>query len=293
MPSPIFQFKPQKGKAFENLPAKSVEPFGSTKWLVSVKYDGFQVFIQKFGQSVRMFSSDWKEFTIPPLVPIIQQMDGDFTLVGEFLFDCGGRLGCRTKSAVLTTLRVDFAKNIRSTIDFSKVHIKVFDILHHNETLVNLPYSERLSLIELKDKSMISKIDVQEMSGDEAKVYARQLISDGFEGAMCASADEKYHIGKRVNHVVKLKGRLTADLECIDVELAEEGSQFDGLIGALVLMDSKGRTTRCGTGLTPKDRKLPREHFVGKIVEITYEQILDTYIQPAYQCVRLDKTESD
>jgi len=31
------------------------------------------------------------------------------------------------------------------------------------------------------------------------------------------------------------------------------------------------------------------DYFIGKTIEIEYEQILDTYIQPVYKCRRLDK----
>ena len=93
-------FKPQKGKAFENLPQAHTISFNVLKWYVSIKYDGFQIFIQKIGQDVRMYSSDWKEFTIPSLVEYFKLWEGNFTLVGEFLFDSDGKLGSRTKSAI-------------------------------------------------------------------------------------------------------------------------------------------------------------------------------------------------
>ena len=44
-----------------------------------------------------------------------------------------------------------------------------------------------------------------------------------------------------------------------------------------------------GSGLGDTDRNKPESHFVGKTIEIEYEQILETYILPVYKFIREDK----
>ena len=35
------------------------------------------------------------------------------------------------------------------------------------------------------------------------------------------------------------------------------------------------------------------DYFIGKVIEVEYEQLLATYIQPTFVCVRDDKTIED
>jgi len=112
----------------------------------------------------------------------------------------------------------------------------------------------------------------------------------GWEGMMCVEPSSVYTPGKRGNHIVKLKYRKTADLLCIGTEPGE--GKYQGMIGALVLKDRNGRVVRVGSGLDDLDRSYKND-YIGKIIEIEYEQILDTYIQPTFVCVRYDKQLSD
>ena len=101
-----------------------------------------------------------------------------------------------------------------------------------------------------------------------------------------------YIPGKRQNTAIKDKGtRLTADLKCIDI-IGGEG-KYQGLIGSLVLINSSGVTVNVGSGMSDFDRQKPYDYYIGKIVEIKYEQVIDTYIQPIFICVREDKTKED
>ena len=47
------------------------------------------------------------------------------------------------------------------------------------------------------------------------------------------------------------------------------------------------------SGLCDFSRGRDSSVFVGSVVEIEYEQILDTYIQPTFICIREDKTAED
>lgn len=48
-----------------------------------------------------------------------------------------------------------------------------------------------------------------------------------------------------------------------------------------------------GSGMTDEQRAVNPDTYIDKVVEIVYEQMLDTYIQPIFQRVRDDKTKED
>jgi ATP-dependent DNA ligase len=222
---------------------------------------------------------------------------GSYIAIGEFMQGCEGMLGDRPKSAVLTTYRTNFNKGLKNEYyDEHQANIKVFDFLDvskDGEPYTNVPYSTRISLarMSLANVPNIKVIRPTHMNGKQAIAYAKDLVNKGWEGAMLMKANEPYRIGKRVNDVVKLKYRKTADLECIGIELGE--GKYEGLLGALTLQDSAGRVVNVGSGLTDIDRTKQPGDFIGTIVEIEYEQIMDTYIQPTFVCVRHDKRVSD
>jgi len=126
----------------------------------------------------------------------------------------------------------------------------------------------------------------------EAKEFAKTLAKDGWEGAMCVCPRSYYYIGKRVNNSVKLKFRKTADLLCVGFEEGE--GKYEGMIGALILKDSKGRMVNVGSGLEDYQRNSKcKADYLGSVIEIEYEQIIDTYIQPTFIRVRTDKTTNE
>jgi ATP-dependent DNA ligase len=287
-------FKPQKGKAYENLPQKALNTFDDDLWVVSTKYDGNQIFITKLNDKVSMYTSDWKEFHIATVAEEVRNLEGNFIVIGEFMQGCEGKLGDRVHSAVLTTYRTNFSKGLsNSSAIEAKANIKVFDLLFYSDyapvPLITPKYIDRLrkAVYRFEDCKYLSTIDHNILSGREAKDYAKLLVKQGWEGAMCVEPSSMYEVGKRVNHSVKLKYRKTADLLCIDIVPGE--GKYEGQIGALLLKDSQGRLVSVGSGLYDYQRHLSAEAFLNKVAEIEYEQIIDTYIQPVFLCIREDK----
>lgn len=293
----------QKGKALYKLPKKEAESFDTGIFAVSTKYDGNQIFIVKRNNKVTWFTSDWKQFDIPGLGTELLHNKSDFILVAEFMYNCEGKLGDRKKSAILTTLRTCWNKSIANPLSFKEelCNIKVFDCIPYITSDLcsflhyDLAQENRLEVASLLFfPAQISKDKSKLMTGAEAKLYAKKLVTEGWEGVMCIKPKSKYQAGKRVNYSVKLKYRKTADLLCIDVLAGEPGSKYENSIGALVLQDSEGRIVSVGSGLDDKDRQPElADYYIGKIIEIEYEQIMDTYIQPVYVQVRLDKQKAD
>lgn len=291
-----FNWKPQKGKAFENLPAKILKAFDDTEYLVSTKYDGNQIFITKYNNLIRFFTSDWKEFTLELVADELRYIPGDFILVGEFMHECLGKLGDRRNSAILTTYRTNFNKKI-SNIGLGQIgtNIKVFDVLDivMGTPITQVKYRKRLVRAEniCNGLKYISVIKNQRMSGKEAKIFLKVQVEKGWEGYMLVEPDSFYELGKRVNHSIKLKSRKTVDLKCTGVEFGE--GKYQNMIGALCLEDKFGRKVSVGSGLDDLLRAFNPEYFIGKIIEIEYEQIMDTYIQPTFIGIRNDKKDSD
>lgn len=293
----------QKGKALDKLPKKDLDSFDTDIFSVSTKYDGNQIFIVKRNNKVTWFTSDFKQFDIPGLGAELLHNKSDFIFVAEFMYNCEGKLGDRKKSAILTTLRTCWNKGIPNHMSFKEelCNIKLFDCIPYKASefcsflQYELKQENRLEVASLLFfPSQISKAKAKLMTGAEAKLYSKKLVNNGWEGVMCIDPKSKYQPGKRVNYSVKLKYRKTADLLCIDVVAGEIGSKYENCIGALVLQDSSGRIVSVGSGLDDKDRRTElSDYYIGKIIEIEYEQIMDTYIQPVFVQVRIDKQKAD
>ena len=65
--------------------------------------------------------------------------------------------------------------------------------------------------------------------------------------------------------------------------------KYEGKIGALILIDSEDREVRVGSGLSDEQRSKTKMHYYGQVIEIEYERIDSTYIQPIFKCIRDDK----
>ena len=293
-------FKPQKGKAFDKLPQKTLNNFNTTSYVTSVKFDGNQIFICKRGDKIRWFTSDWKEFNLPQLglSLAINNPVKDFDLVAEFNYNTIGKLGDRHEaSGKLATERANFRNGKPCSLDESKIHIKVFDYLsveNDKHTNLDIGYINKLeSSKELKFPYQIQLIEYSIIKGINLKDKLKEVVNKGWEGLMAVETYSVYEIGKRVNHSIKLKDRPTADLKCIGYKPGEDS--FEGMVGSLHLVDSYGREVFVSSGLEfhERDLKYFDENFKDRIIEISYEQIADTYLQPVYNCIRLDKTKGE
>lgn len=256
-------------------------------WYWSIKYDGHYVQIHKRGKEVKFFTSGGKEFYLPEVAKELLQNDEDFILEAEYIGESFGKLGDRRKAAKLTTYRTEFSKGIVSKTNPSKDKFKVFDAIN-----VWIPFIERLYFLKsLKLGSYLERVNYYP-EVNLTDINSETFISLGFEGLFLKHKSHMYKPGKRQITAIKDKGnRLTADLRCIEVLYGE--GKYSNLIGSLLLMDSKGMTVNVGSGMSDFDRSKPHEYYLNKIVEIKYEQIIDTYIQPIFIGVREDKTKED
>ena len=140
--------------------------------------------------------------------------------------------------------------------------------------------------------------DVLINSMDELNELLRRTVKSGYEGVMGKSPYWLWkHTKSRTVDNIKYKHRPTVDLLCIGVN--EGTKKYAGMIGSLQLTDSRGRLVDVGSGMSDEQRHIDPDYFIGKVVEVFYEQILDTYIQPTFGdeyegvLIRHDKTKED
>ncbi len=270
-----------KGKDLDKVPVSKLED----RYYASIKYDGHYVQIHYDRGNVRFFTSGGKEFYHDLAAAELAKyhLNDKFILEAEFIADTDGKLGSRGKAAKLTTYRTNFEKGLPNS-GMENDKFMVFDII-----TPTMPFSERLKA--LRNLGTVKYLKPVEYLGplqlSTLKETAKTLANEGYEGIYLKSPNHLYLPGKRVNNAIKLKARPTADIICIDVEWGE--GKYTGMIGSLILQDSEMRIVKVGSGLSDFERARKPEDFIGHIIEIEYEQILDTYTQPVYKCIRTDK----
>lgn len=258
----------------------------------SIKYDGYQISILKVGTSVKFFTSSNKRFNIEYLSNKLKTVSGDFLLICEYMHGTEGKLGDRGLSAKLNTYISNYKKDVSNDVNDEKLtRLKVFDCIkfNHNTFEVDVTFKDRLLYMKsLVLPVEISTVDFKLGSFDSILKLLDSTTAVGWEGLMAINVDSMYKVGKRVHHAIKIKRRLTVDLICVDT--FEGKGKFKDEIGGLICKDSHGRLVNVGSGLTTSQRKLSKSTYIDKVIEISYERLADTYIQPVFKYIRLDKS---
>ena len=279
--------KQNKGKDLHKVPKSRLV---DGPYYVSKKFDGHYVQIQYKDGQVKMWTSGGKEFYLENLAIYIEEnFTEDFHIECEFNYGCLGKLGDRGKSAKLTTYRTNLSKGIVTKGDSYKDLFTILDLLD-----VRYNFEKRLNnIVDMfyGDDWFRIPIHTRVYKLSTAQVLAESYIREGYEGAMLKAPGHVYQSGKRTNDIIKIKHRLTADLLCIGWKMGT--GKYEGMIGALELRDSEGRTVWAGSGLNDTDRAMDGNYYKGKVIEIEYERIDETYIQPIIKQIRLDKTAEE
>ena len=180
------------------------------------------------------------------------------------------------------------------------LHFVIWDSLtlhEFEEGLSTRPYTERFGEA-IKATFMTSKLkpvsSYRVYSMKEAQAIADDFISEGGEGAIVKKLDTIWKDGTSKD-MLKIKAVLDADLLCVDVE--EGSGKYKGKVGALVLETSCGRLrVKVGTGLNDLDRAKSFDFYIGKVIEIQYNEFIkskskstDSLFLPRFVEVREDK----
>ena len=278
-----------KGKDLQKVPkSKLVNVF-----YVSTKYDGNYIQIHKKGKEVKFFTSGGKEFYLIDLAEeLIANNDSDFILECEYIGTTDGKLGSRGRCTT-TTFRTRFSKNLPCYLKdgrFMAFNILYYKSHYESQGIEIRKFKEAknmLNFVNLANSNIDRVKFIGPMTLNEAEIYARQLCGNGYEGLMAISPFMEYRPGKRVNEWVKIKAKPTADLKCISANRGK--GKYVDMVGSLVLVDEFGLKVSVGSGLSDSLRSKDITYFLGKTIEIEYEQILDTYINPRFKCIRKDK----
>ena len=254
--------------------------------IVQYKYDGFLTHsMVRDGEVIHYTSSGhiWQHEdnkgleSMPPGVYISEMLGGGTE----------GKLGDRKHAAVQTTFRTNTAKGVKNTLPYE---LKIFDYIplrdfHSGKTLV--PYIQRL-------KTLPQHVPTYQADSRENLLkYHRTAIEKGYEGLVIKSVDMLWESStRRRPHFMKFKVRKTGDFY-VKEEIPGEG-KYNGMTGSLLLCDANGcECGMVGSGLSDEDRQNVGS-FVGKVVEIEYEQIHEgTLIQPVFLHLRHDKSQKD
>lgn len=180
---------------------------------------------------------------------------------------------------------------------------KVFDHLTSEEYeagKATTSYIERRKRLVkyINDSDFIAK-EYHVENLEQLETLLTNVVKEGYEGLILRDPYGywRHHKTSRTIDVCKYKKRPTVDLLCIDV--VEGTGKYAGLIGSLTLQDKAGRIVNVGSGMSDDDRYRNPDYFIGRVVEVFYEQIVDTYIQPTFGdeyegvLIRPDKTRDD
>jgi len=256
--------------------------------MAGIKYDGnYTVIIKENKDSIRFFTSGGHEYG--------NDEDTIFhdthVALGVYIAErigTDGKLGDRTTCALRGSKGSQIAYGHKYMVhDYLTEH-------EYHKGLSEEDADERINTLVLNtglhSDYIVATREVH--NKDYLDKYLEEVVSKGYEGLMLKNPYCMWKNTKsRTVDLVKYKKRPTADLLCIGY--TDGTKKYEGMIGALVLEDSKGRQVSVGSGLSDDDRKVEPSYFIGQVIEIEYEQIIDTYIQPSFITMRLDKTKED
>ena len=133
---------------------------------------------------------------------------------------------------------------------------------------------------------------------EEILTTAEKLIAQGEEGVIVKDINGIWE-NKRSKFALKIKDENEADLLVTDV--IEGTGKYKGQIGSLICQSSDGNVkVSVGSGLTDDDRKKQPSEFIGRIIAVKYNMIIDnaskngkTLFLPRFVEIREDKDIAD
>lgn len=133
-----------------------------------------------------------------------------------------------------------------------------------------------------------------------ARDFYRFIREKGGEGAVV-----KNTYGEWKDHTspdcIKLKNIDDAELKVVGLNTGKPGSKYEKVLGALVCESRCGKLqVNVGSGFTDEERKLMPDHWLGKIITVEYDSVIDdkkkktkSLYQPRFIEIRTDKNKAD
>jgi ATP-dependent DNA ligase len=269
--------------------------------VVQTKMDGMRFNARVVNNTATFYSRAGKELAFEGL-----SIEAAFQKLPEGVYD--GELlvaNCdrKTGNGILTK----FQKGTGTLTAGRDIHAKVWDAIpltDFDKGSCSVGYIERFRILggALKavrpDTITIVRtwLDVSDM--EEAQTIYKEQLAKGEEGVILKDPMGAWE-DKRVKHQVKMKAELEADLR-VTGHLPGAG-KYEGKIGSLLVESADGKVkTAVGTGLNDEERSYDPKEFIGKIVAVKYNALIDdkktgqkSLFLPVFVEIRDDKTVAD
>ncbi len=292
-------------------------------WLCQKKLDGTFSYIIIQNGVVTLLTRAGTQWTSDKLSEELKNVE-DIVLIGEALIKENGReLDRKTGNGLINSFikreatlgklldKYSLSKKVKALDELTakkeefyftdqRLYFEVWDSLTLQEFEAGIstrPYTQRFGeaiRVAFSTKSINPVPSFKVYSLKEVEDIAKDYMEEGYEGAILKKSDSIWKDGTSKD-LIKIKAVLDADLLCIDVE--EGSGKYKGKVGALVLETSCGRLKgKVGTGLSDKDRDKPFDYYIGKVIEIQYNEFIkskskstDSLFLPRFVEVREDK----
>ena len=270
--------------------------------MVQTKMDGMRFNAHVQDGQVSFRSRAGKELNLAGL-PI----EADFKRFPEGVYD--GELlvaNCdrKTGNGILTK----FQKGTGKAVDGQNIHAQLWDFIENDAFFKwgawSVDYSKRFALLSARmcnaEPKTIGLVPTwsQVATLEEAQSIYMAQLAKGEEGIILKDPKGPWQ-PKRVKHQVKMKAELEADL--LVTGLVPGSGKYQGKIGALQVESADGRVkSAVGTGLDDEERSWDPKEFLGKIVSVKYNALIDdkktgqkSLFLPVFVEIRDDKKVPD
>jgi ATP-dependent DNA ligase len=167
----------------------------------------------------------------------------------------------------------------------------------------NMGYGDRLALIttackntSTKDSAIILVETHIVNSYEEAIELCTHYIKIGSEGIILKERSAPWE-DRRSKYCLKMKALISGDFRCVGIQHGNYGTKYEDGIGALICESDDGEIQfKVGTGLTDADRFRPYSDYIGKVLEVEYNEVIKSkgskkksLFLPVFKQIRLDK----
>jgi len=247
---------------------------------IQTKCDGLYADIINNGDDITWLTRSGNEFIQMNEAlndELIDMFKSSFVLNGEFRISDGkgGYLDRKTGNGILNSIQQGTA----TSEEIELVRYTVWDLItpeeHYNEKS-NVPYEERLNTLFsfIGSSKYINIVETETIySLKEALDFYKKRLQEGEEGAVLKNKSTLWKPGKHKDQV-KLKIQEPVDLVIVGVT---KHRKKKGWIGSLICESSCGKlSVNVGSGLKDKHRKLDPSEYIGKIVEVYSNGVIDS-----------------
>lgn len=261
---------------------------------VSPKLDGYRCLAVCDGNDVVMYSRNGTVYNNFPGVreelEALTRLHGPFVMDGEIMSDTFNNMQRNAFASERRSQVGDVNFHVFGMIDFNEWETETFkQTTRVREVARNAFFSANVS-----SDSCIRYVSQHEVNSvDEILRLERKYMTDGYEGAMVLPGDLPYFKGKKSNKLMKFKTMLS--MECEISGLTEGINKYEGMLGALNLIQENEVTCDCGSGFDDKQRKEfwnNPNSVIGKVIEVKYQELTPDGVMrfPIFMRFRDDKT---